>query len=86
MLSPKEFRNLMAENGQEFTVDQASKILKSLRILKKKLDKSSDLNLMSSQEKQRLRMDAAENGIEIAPDEFHQIHNLMAQVQQLNID
>ena len=86
MLSPKEFRNLMAENGHEFTVDQASKILKSLQRLKRKLDKSSDLNLMSLQDKQKLRMEAAENGVEIAPDEFDQLHELMVTVQKSDIE
>jgi len=86
MLSPKEFRTLMAEQGREYTVDQASKILRNLISLNKKLKKQPDLSLMSQQEKQRSRMEAAEHGMEISPDEFNQLHDLMVDIQQSDFE
>jgi len=86
MFSPKEFRTLLAEQGREYTVDQASKILRKLISLNKSLKKEPDLSLMTQQEKQRSRMSAAEHGIEISPDEFNQLHDLMIDIQQSDFE
>jgi LDH2 family malate/lactate/ureidoglycolate dehydrogenase len=86
MLSPQAFRTQMAEQGYEYTVDQASKILRRLISLNKRLKRRSDLSLMSSQEKQRSRTEAAEHGIEISPDEFNQLHDLLVKIQQADFE
>ena len=86
MLYTKEFRMLMAEQGFEYTVDQASKIIGSLLSLKRKLNKTSDVMFMSVEEKRKLRREAAEKGIEISPDEFDSLHEIMMSVQKSDFE
>lgn len=88
------FRNIMAENGYEYTPDQAKSIAKSVSDFRTEMDKTfiedpeyfTKLRNLTLAKKQQLCRDFAEAGYEVTLEELNGLVDLVLSSQKDQLD